>query len=48
MKLKIKFKIKILVVWSIFEGWLDQKQRIYFAWPNHGFVKELITIRSRV
>jgi len=33
IKLKIKFKIKILVAWSIFEGWLDQKQIIYFVWP---------------
>jgi len=33
IKLKIKFKIKILVARPIFEGWLDQKQRIYFMWP---------------
>ena len=29
-----KFKIKILVAWPIFEGWLDQKQRIFFVWPK--------------
>ena len=25
-KIKIKFKIKILVAWSVFDGWLDKKQ----------------------
>jgi len=27
-KLKIKFKIKILVAWSILEGWLEVKQNL--------------------
>ena len=32
-KIKIKFKIKTVAVWSIFEGW-DQKQRNNFVWPS--------------